>query len=170
MRHQIEVEVKTSVKRGPAKGYFTYTYTVHNNRANRSGVESFAIAPVPAPDSTTSPFQCVADFGYETREDALAWVVIDTLTPPPAGWDSTNTWPSPYGIQPGETKIFQLVSKYPPMKTEYFSQGFAGIPESDAYDDEHFPTLFNMGVKGVAYGPNDSLALEDRVPEWRKKR
>jgi len=167
-RHQIAIEVTTSVKPGPSPGYFTYTYTVRSEKTSRSDVETFGLAPAPEPDSTVSPNQWWAFFGFDARDDAIVWTVVDTLTSAPPAWDSTNTWPSPYGIQPGQTKVFRLVSKYPPMRTEYFSQGFAGIPDADAYDDEHFPTLFNMGVKGEAYCPDDSLALEDNIRQHRK--
>jgi FlgD Ig-like domain len=155
----VRVTVQSSVVEGPATGYYTYTYQVLNEHNSSATVPTFGIAPVPRPDSVETPDQWLAFYGYEDHDSALVWSCIDTLSATPAGWDTLNQYPSSYDIQINETKVFGLVSRSSPTPTpsiNFYAQGFAPLPDAEEFTVNGaapFPTLFDSGVTGLAYGP-----------------
>jgi len=152
---------------GPTPSQYTYTYQVTSERSSGVGVNVFGIAPVPPPDSMSAPDQWMGGYGYEEKDNAAVWACVDTLTEPPAGHEDGFDYSSPYEIQPGETKVFVLVSRHPPTRSvSFYAQGFDSLPEVGTYLDEGdtggqpvpvryaYPSLFRVGVTGSAIGPS----------------
>jgi hypothetical protein len=111
----------------------------------------------------TGPWQWMTGYGYEEDGSAAVWACADTITEPPAGIEDAGSYSSPYEIQPGETKVFTLVSRHPPETVSFYAQGFDSLPEVGTYrEDEYpgarsegpeYPSLFRVGVTGRAIGP-----------------
>ncbi len=158
---QARVTVGSSCVPGPAPGFFTYSYRLTNHPSARAGIMTFGVGLVPKPDSAFAPGQWTAFYGWQEDDSAVVWACSDSLTPPPAGWDSTNVYPSPYEIQPGRAATFRMVSRLPPAPApdlRFCAQVFAPIPEAGRYSTgeigpSDFPTLFRVGTSGVIIGP-----------------
>ena len=160
---QIRITVESATEAGPSPGYFTYTYTVTNEHNSAVGVRTFGINRIPEPDSAFCPGQWAGFYGWQEEDSAVVWSVTDSLTKAPPGWDSTNIYPSPYEIQPGQSALFRMVSRRPPTPTpsvSFYAQGFDLIPEAGPYTtseepgEANFPSLFRGGVTGLVFGPD----------------
>jgi hypothetical protein len=164
-RQAVSIVVKSSAVPGPKAGFYTYTYTVTSDHRSTRGVSDFGISPVSAPDSMAGPWQWMAGYGYQEDGSAAVWACADTITEPPAGIEDAGSYSSPYEIQPGETKVFTLVSRHPPGDCSFYAQGFDSLPDVGTYFEEEFPgevntagspeypSLFRVGVTGRAIGP-----------------
>jgi len=93
-------------------------------------------------------------YGYEDRDDALVFSVVDGGSTAPADWDSVNLAPSPFDLPPGDSVVFSFVSDHAPARIQYYVQGFHTLPldnESGTLDEP--PTLFENSVIGPVVGP-----------------
>jgi hypothetical protein len=164
-RQAVSIVVKSSAVPGPTAGFYTYTYKVTSSLRSTRGVSDFGISPVPEPDSMTGPWQWMTGYGYEENGSAAVWACADTITEPPAGIEDAGSYSSPYEIQPGETKVFTLVSRHSPGTVSFYAQGFDSLPDVGTYFEEEYPgevntagspeypSLFRVGVTGRAIGP-----------------
>lgn len=146
---KVSLTVTSDVFEDPP-GSFSYKYTVASAGHSRDGVELFGIRQIPPPDSVESPAQWGAFYGFDEEDSSVVWAVTDTLTGPPAGWDSVQVYPSPYEIQPGQQKVFRIVSKQPPAVVSFSALGFKPLPSMA--DD--YTTLWTSGVTGSVIGPD----------------
>jgi hypothetical protein len=113
-------------------------------------VRRFGIAPTFEPITAGAPTKWDGFFGYQERDDALVWAVMDDSTPPPAGWREGQPYPSVYEIQPGETKQgFWFETKTPPLEFTFYAQGFDTLPSEDDVVDVPYPSIFQSGVSGT---------------------
>jgi hypothetical protein len=149
---------------GSAPNTYRYTYTLVNEPSSKNAIRYFALAPVRKPLSVTAPLHWDAAYGYEDRDDALVFSVIDGGTTPPAEWDSVNIFPSPFDLQPGDSVVFSFVSDRAPAIVRYYVQDFHTLPldnESGTLEDP--PTLFQSSVIGTVVGPK-SVSGKRRSP------
>jgi hypothetical protein len=163
-RQSVKIVVKSSAVAGPP-GLYTYAYSVTADSENRRGVDFFGVSPVAVPDSMAMPEQWIAGYGYLENSRAAIWACADTLTPPPVD-ENLSDWSSPFEIQPGETKVFTMVSRHPPTEVTFYAQGFDSLPEVETYFEEdypgevntagypEYPSPFRTGVTGRAIGPS----------------
>jgi hypothetical protein len=171
---QVRVTVTSSVEPGPALDGYTYTYTVASEASNSVGIEAFGLRLVPPPDSATSPEQWEDFYGHLEEDSAVVWACTDRVTDAPPGWDSAQVYPSPFDIQPGESKTFVMYSKRPPIPSvEYRVLGFETIPPVGVYSTGQegradYPSMWRVGVTGNAWGPDIRSVVgvgADRVPD-----
>jgi FlgD Ig-like domain len=153
------ITVTSSAVSGPGPGKYTYTYAVSSASNNQIGVELFGIKRVPPPDEVESPPQWTAFFGFDEEESSVVWACTDTLTEAPPGWDSVQVFPSPYEIQPGQSKTFTMVSKrLPTQSVTFYALGSDTVPAVGLYSGStgafDYPTLWNAGVSGTVWGPD----------------
>ena|SRR5689334_5534591 len=141
-RQSVRIAVRSSAVAGPSRGLYTYTYRVTADTENKRGVDFFGISPVEEPDSMAMPEQWIAGYGYDENPRAAIWACGDTLTPPPKD-ENLMDWSSPFEIQPGETKVFTMVSRHPPTEVAFYAQGFDSLPEVGSYFEADYPGEVN---------------------------
>jgi hypothetical protein len=146
-------------------GLYTYSYRVWNKSTATNAIWHFALAPVPRPISVTVPNDAWDySFGYEERDDALVWMVLDAGEAP-ADWDSVSLWPSAFDIQPGDSTIgFSFATPAPPSMVSYYVQGFYSPPPGEEEDFTDPFTLFQNSLTGTIVGPGSAVDVEDRQP------
>ena len=163
-RQSVKIVVRSSAVPGPSAGSYTYIYRVTGDAQNKRGVDFFGVSPVAPPDSMEMPEQWIAGYGYLEDARAAIWACADTLTPPPTD-ENIFDWSSPFEIQPGENKVFTMVSRHPPTEVTFYAQGFDSLPEVGSYFEQEYPgemntagspeypSPFRAGVMGRAIGP-----------------
>src|SRR5690349_11223536 len=140
-RQSVKIVVKSSAVAGPP-GLYTYVYSVTADPENKRGVDFFGVSPVAVPDSMAMPEQWIAGYGYLENSRAAIWACADTLTPAPID-ENLSDWCSPFEVQPGETKIFTMVSRHAPTEVTFYAQGFDSLPEVGTYFEEDYPGQVN---------------------------
>jgi hypothetical protein len=156
---QTKLTVQSSATVGRIPNSYTYRYSVTNEGSAGEGICRFALAPVAVPDSVVIPPHWAASFEPDEEDGTVIWVVADTLTPPPPGWEERAAWPSPFEIQPGKIMTFVLFCRRPPAPMiSFLAQVFDTLSASDVYPgDDGNPdrggALPAAGVRGRTIGP-----------------
>jgi len=147
---RVRVSVDLSVSYDSATAAYRYEFRVSNEPNAQNSVRRFGIAPAPDPLAAGAPAKWDGFYGYQERDDALVWAVMDDSTPPPIGWSEGQPYPSPFEIQPGETKEgFWFETKEPPLEFSFYAQGFDTLPTEDDVVDVPYPSVFVSGVSGT---------------------
>lgn len=143
----------------PETSSWTYTYTVKNDISSPNVIRTFGLAPILEPQSIVAPTHWYQSYGFEGRDDAVVWSVVDA-GPPPVGWDSVSAYPSPFDIQPGDSvSSFSIVSPHGPGWITYFVEGYYDLP---VYPDEPDPpTLFDNSITGNVVGPAGTVGVDE---------
>ena len=153
----LRVRVEASVDYDSLGRLYHYVYTVFNEAASDSTLDTFVLRPVPAGPRLESPKHWSASCcSWEGAPGAVAWTVIglenESISVGVAERGQIER--SVANPRPGEAVSgFRLVSHAPPTNIRFYAQQFDTLPAGEG-DERAAATIFDYGVQGQIVGPD----------------
>jgi len=152
----LEVSVRGSVRFDKKSKHYIYSYVIKNSLNSSTKPEIFGINPTQRPVEWKAPSHWSAKFGYAGDSD-FVWRLVDRGSPP-KGWsyEGNNTYPSEFGIAPGDSLGgFSIVSDLKPGIVRFSIQAWDEGPETEDGTAYSEPTpFFSEGATGIIIGPS----------------